>query len=144
MRLRRRTQFEDDVRVGMTFQNLIQHDQMIREFVGVGAAGRIMLGQIFAGPLDCFDETVGRLAVGNMRRQIIDDLLPSAGRHMLVNAFVSQNFSMAFGDRHENQHAGAALSGVQVLDDELLGGAPVRMPGANRFRNQQRPDVLRP
>ena len=31
------------LRVAMT-PVLVQHDQMIREFVGVGAAGRIMLG----------------------------------------------------------------------------------------------------
>ena len=59
--------------------------------------------------------------------ELVDDRFPRSGRHHRVDALVGDDLRVALGHGHEQQHPRAPRGGVQVLHEELLDGAALRM-----------------
>ena len=71
---------------------------------------------------------VGRLRPSPMAaRQIVDDRFPRALRHPRVDAGVGEDLRVALGDRDEDSTPVRPVGRVQVLGEELLDRAPVRV-----------------
>jgi hypothetical protein len=88
---------------------------VVRQLVTGAAAGREVRGQDVANGGDGIDEAFRCLSAADGTGELIDDGLPGARRDALIDRLVGNDFGIALGDRHEEQHAGASGSRVQVL-----------------------------
>ena len=59
---------------------------------------------------------------------------------MAVDLGIGDDFGIALGDGHEDQHAGAARRRVQVLRQKLLQRAPMRQIVLDSARRQRQPE----
>ena len=115
---------------------------MVGQRVGVAGAGRKVPREVLAHGVDGAHEALAGFALGNVVRQVVDDGLPLLLGHPLVDRGIGHDLGVALGHRDEDQHAGASRSGVEVLGQELLHGAPVRALMLHRARHQRQAQGL--
>src|SRR5262249_22651231 len=96
------------------FRSLLrrQHDQMIAERVLLICGRWKVAGKVLSHGADSAYEPIGRSAFADLLREIVNDRVPGALRHLGVDAGVRQDGSEALAYGDEDQHTRAAQRGV--------------------------------
>ena len=90
--------------------------------------------------VDRGDEAVGDAPPAHLADEGRHDRVPGAGRDPRMNALVGDQVDAVFGDRHEQQDAGALPGPVQAAQQELLARAPRRARRLDALRHQPHRD----